>query len=257
MIDRVSFLAEFETRGCVLIEDVVTEEFVRGCRAGLEEAIEAEARFHGTTDYTDYGMVQCCAMYGRVFIDLLDNQKSMEPFRVILGDGCIMYAYPSSSLPPFGANFAARIHVDCPRIIPGYITNMGVIILLDDFDEENGGTWFLPGSHTQSETPGEEEFFSESERLIAKAGSGWYFNTRLWHCAGRNRTPRWRHSLTINMCRPFMKQRYDIPRLLSEVDLQGVSDTALQKLGFFAQSPTSLDEYYVPREKRTFRQPYE
>ena len=257
MLHQDSFLVDFESRGCVLVEDVLSEELVRKCRAGLEKAIDAEVRYHGTTDYSDYGMVQCCAMYGRVFIDLFDDQVLMEPFRMVLGDGCIVYAYTSSSLPPLGANFAARIHVDCPRLIPGYISNMGLIILLDDFFEENGATWFLPGSQAQREVPGEEEFFSKSERLIAKAGSAWYFNTRLWHSAGGNKTPRWRHALTINMCRPFMKQRHDIPRLLGEVDLQGVSDSALQKLGFFAQPPTSLDEYYAPPEKRTFRQPYE
>jgi hypothetical protein len=54
-----------------------------------------------------------------------------------------------------------------------------------------------------------------------------------------------------------MKQRIDIPRLLVDTDLEGVTDNALQKLGFHAQPPTSLDEFYAPPEKRTFRQRYE
>ena len=57
-----------------------------------------------------------------------------------------------------------------------------------------------------------------------------------------------------------MKQRLDIPRLLknnSDVNLEGVSDRALQKLGFHAQVPTSLEEYYAPPEQRPFRQKYE
>jgi ectoine hydroxylase-related dioxygenase (phytanoyl-CoA dioxygenase family) len=257
MLKSELFLAEFEARGSVLVENALSEELVREYRAALEKAIDAEVRYHGTTDFPDYGMVQCCAMYDRLFINLLDDQHLMEPFRFVLGDGCIVYAYTASSIPPRGTNFAARIHVDCPRLIPGYISNMGLIIALDDFVEENGATWFLPGSQTRSQAPSDEGFFSEGERLVAKAGSAWYFNTRLWHAAGANDTQRWRHAVTINMCRPFMKQRYDIPRLLSQIDLQGVSDSALQKLGFFAQPPASLDEYYAPPEKRTFRQPYE
>jgi ectoine hydroxylase-related dioxygenase (phytanoyl-CoA dioxygenase family) len=257
MIDGESFLDEMATRGCALVASVLDEDLVRRCRSGLEKAQKAEARFHGTTDYKDYGMVQCCAMYDRVFVDLLGREALIRPFNLLLGEGCIVYAYTSSSLPPRGANFAARIHVDCPRLIPGYPTNMGVIMLLSDFTEENGATWFLPGSHTRADPPPAEEFWATAERLVASAGSAWFFNARLWHAAGTNRTPRWRYSITLNMCRPFMKQRIDLPRLLGGADLEGVPESVLQKLGFFAQPPTSLEEFYAPPEKRTFRQPYE
>lgn len=257
MFDRDLFLADFDRRGCVLVEDALDEELVGRCRDALAQAIDDATRYHGTADHQDYGMVQCCAMYDRVFIDLLTLEAVMRPFEAVMGNGCIVYAYTSSSLPPKAPNFATRIHVDCPRLIPGYLTNMGVILPLDDFTEENGATWFLPGSHTRPDAPSEDEFFSSAERLTAHAGSAWFFNTRLWHSAGLNTTDRWRHATTINMCRPYMKQRLDLPRLLADTDLAGVSEAALQKLGFFAQPPTSLDEYYAPPEKRTFRQRYE
>jgi hypothetical protein len=51
-----------------------------------------------------------------------------------------------------------------------------------------------------------------------------------------------------------MKQRIDIPRAMSEMDLAGVSQQALQKLGFLAQVPANYDEYYAPIEQRKFRQ---
>jgi ectoine hydroxylase-related dioxygenase (phytanoyl-CoA dioxygenase family) len=132
-----------------------------------------------------------------------------------------------------------------------------VLILLDDFAEENGATWFLPGSHNREESPSEDEFYSKAERLVASAGSAWYFDPRLWHAADTNGTDSWRHSFGFNMCRPYMKQRFDIPRLLAGVDIEGVSENARQKLGFYAQAPTTLDEYYAPLHQRMFRQPYE
>jgi ectoine hydroxylase-related dioxygenase (phytanoyl-CoA dioxygenase family) len=255
--DRESFRAEIEERGCLLVETLLDEDLVRRCRAALETAIDAEAGYHGTTDYADYGMIQCCPMYDRVFIDLLDIDDLIAPINELLGSGSIVYSYASSSLPPGGTNFAARVHVDCPRLIPGYLTNMGVVVLLDDFTEENGATFYLPGSHTRTGPPGRDEFFSHAEQLVAPAGSAWFVNPRVWHAAGTNTTDRWRHSIGVNMCRPYMKQRIDIPRLLAGADLEGVTDNALQKLGFHAQPPTSLDEYYAPPENRTFRQRYE
>ncbi len=56
------------------------------------------------------------------------------------------------------------------------------------------------------------------------------------------------------MCRPYMKQRIDIPRAMAHMDLSSLSEQALQKLGFRSQPPASLDEYYLPLEQRSFRQ---
>ena len=49
----------------------------------------------------------------------------MDPVEAVLGPGCIVYAYTSSSMPPHRSNYSGRIHVDSPRVIPGYMTNLG------------------------------------------------------------------------------------------------------------------------------------
>lgn len=245
--------------GYVILEDVLSADYVAEAKAALLDAIEREAEYHGGTDYSDYGMVLLCALYGKVFTDLFDNERFLEPFEATMGPGCTVYAYTSSSMPPSGANYSHRLHVDSPRLIPGYVTNMGATIALDDFTIENGATWFLPGSHTRAEAPGEDEFFSAGKRVVAPAGSVFFFNARLWHSGGANETDAWRHALTVNMCRPFMKQRLDIPRALegAGVDTGAISPRARQKLGFDAQVPASYEEYYVPAEQRKFKQPAE
>ena len=217
-------------------------------------AIDADAKQYGNAGAHDHAMVLLCALHGGAFLELLDNERLMEPFNAVLGDECIIYAYTSSSMPPRGDNFSVRVHTDSPRLIPGYVTNMGVTILLDNFTEQNGATWYLPASHTRLDAPAGEEFYPHASRLIAPAGSAFFFNARLWHAGGRNETDRWRHALTINMCRPYMKQRIDIPRAMAAMSMAGVSERAQQKLGFFSQPPASLEEYYLPPEQRPYRQ---
>ena len=241
--------------GCLVVRDVLSPAFVDRARRELMTAIERDSRKYGDRATRDYAMVMLCALHGGPFVELFDNERLMNPFNAVLGEECIVYAYTSSSMPPNGRNYSVRVHTDCPRIIPGYVTNMGATILLDDFTEENGATWYLPRSQWQAEMPSEEEFYRQAKRLIAPAGSVLFFNARIWHAGGDNRTERWRHALTINMCRPYMKQRIDIPRAMKDMDLSGVSDSARQKLGFFSQPPSSLDEYYLPAEQRSFRQP--
>jgi len=252
--DPNRFRRDIETQGYAIVEDVLAAGFIRRAKEELAAAIEAEVRYHGTRDYKDYGMVLLCSLYGGAFVEIFDNDRLIAPFNAVLGDGCIVYAYTSSSMPPAGANYSTRVHVDCPRIIPGYITNLGATILLDDFTPENGATRFLPGSQLRDEAPSEGEFFGSAKRLIAPAGSVWYFNARIWHAGGQNRTNKWRHAMTINMCRPWMKQRLDIPRAMGHMDTRNLSPQALQKLGFHSQIPASYDEYYSPPEKRKFRQ---
>lgn len=243
------------TDGCFIARDVLEPAFIARAKHELVQAIAADSGRYGPQAARDYGMVILCALHGGTFLELFDNPGLLAPFNAVLGDESIVYAYTSSSMPPGGVNYSARIHTDSPRIIPGYVTNMGATILLDDFTEENGATWFLPGSQERADMPGDEEFYGGARRVIAPAGSVFFFNARLWHAGGQNRTPHWRHALTINMCRSYMKQRIDIPRALAGMDLDGVSDQVKQKLGFFSQPPASLEEYYLPPERRSYRQP--
>lgn len=254
MFDPESFQREFHAHGSVVVPGVLDPEFIADAKRELEAAMAAEVRYHGTKDYKDYGMVLLCSLYGGAFWSLFDNPRLTTPFNAILGEGCIAYAYTSSSMPPNAVNYSGRIHVDCPRLIPGYVTNMGATILLDDFTEENGATWYLPDSHTSAEAPAEKVFYAHARRVIAPAGSVWFFNARTWHAGGANRSPRWRHALTINMARPWMKQRIDIPRAMAHLDLTALSPAARQKLGFDAQVPAGYDEYYAPPEQRKFKQ---
>ena len=257
MFDQDKFRDDIMTQGYAIVENVLSSEFIERVKAELEVAIKKEVEYHQTKQYSDFGMVLLCSLYGGAFIELFDNDKLTGPFNAVLGEGCIVYAYTSSSMPPNKSNYSNRIHVDSPRLIPGYITNMGATILLDDFTEDNGATWLLPYSQNTIDMPVEEEFYKNGKRVIAKAGSVWFFNARIWHAGGNNLTDKWRHALTINMCRAYMKQRIDIPRAMSQMDLSNVSEQALQKLGFMAQVPASYDEYYVAPEKRKFKQPTE
>lgn len=252
-----NFSQEFKENGFVVIPNVLSPDEVKTLKSELENAIEKEREFHGGEKYKDYGMVLVCPMYGKSFVKLAGNPKAMEGFHRIMGEGCIIYAYTSSSMPPSKGNYSTRVHIDCPRFITDYVTNMGGIFLLDDFTEQNGATYFLPGSHLKPDAPSEEAFYKDAVRLIAPAGSACYFHGRLWHAGGENKTQNWRHAVTINMCRPYMKQRLDLPRLLGPDLEKWAPSLALQKLGYLTQVPVSLEEYYLPPEKRKYKQKVE
>jgi ectoine hydroxylase-related dioxygenase (phytanoyl-CoA dioxygenase family) len=79
------------------------------------------------------------------------------------------------------------------------------------------------------------------------------FNARLWHAGGENRTDRARHALTLNVCRSYMRQRFDYPRLVPPEAIAALGPVGRRFLGFDVRMPVSLEEYYVPPEHRLYK----
>lgn len=251
----------FNKSGYLIIKNVFKKKFCEKIKKKLEFAIIKENSFHkrnGFRNFSDKNMVMNCAMYGTEFIKILDNKKFINLVNSILGKNSILYAYTSSSLAPGEGNFSSRMHVDCPRFINNFVTNVGCIIALDDFTMKNGGTEFLPCSHLKDKTPNKKFFDKHKIVLEIKKGSVFYFHGRLFHKGGINLTNNYRHALSFNFCRPWMKQRYNFYQMLSRrVNIINLSKNSRQKLGFFSRPPNSLNEYYGYKCKRSFTQSVE
>jgi ectoine hydroxylase-related dioxygenase (phytanoyl-CoA dioxygenase family) len=188
-----------------------------------------------------------------IFCKTLEDKRLQQLVGAILGEHWIMYAYTSSSLPPNGANYGSRIHVDSPRFIPNYPTNVGVIWALNDFTIENGATHVLIGSHNSELEPSKEYFDDNSVRLTCKEGDLILFNARLFHSAGVNFTSQFRHALTLNACRPYMKQRMDWVRFVPDDITNRLNNQARRILGFDTRLPTNLKEFFLPENQRFYK----
>lgn len=250
MVDD-KLLDMLETEGVTIIPGVLDHDRVVRLRAELEQAVAEDALNY--PDVFDKGMVHNCMVRGAEMARLLDDAVMNAYLDKAFSDTCIVYAYQSSSLPPSQGNYGSRVHVDSPRFIPGYATNLGVIFPLDDFTLENGATHYLPGSHHSADMPTDEFFFANAKRACCRAGDMILFNGRLVHAAGFNATTRTRHSLTINICRSYMRQRFDFPRLIPQQIIDSFGEKGRRLIGMNVRMPTSLDEFYLPPEQRLYK----
>jgi ectoine hydroxylase-related dioxygenase (phytanoyl-CoA dioxygenase family) len=220
----------------------------------LQRAIDEDLeRASNDPNYTDRWMVHNLMVRGEPFLRLLDNERLHAYLSEVISATSIVYAYTSSSMPPKGTNFSRRIHTDSPRVIPGYWTNVGVMVALDDFTPENGATYFLPKSQWRTEAPSEEEFEAGAIRLYPRAGDAIFFNARTWHRGGINLTDLPRHCVTINVCRAYMKQRFDYPRLIPQDLISQLGPLGRRFIGMDSRVPASLDEYYLPVDQRLYK----
>jgi ectoine hydroxylase-related dioxygenase (phytanoyl-CoA dioxygenase family) len=204
-------------------------------------------------DVFDAGMIQNCFLRGDVMRAHLSSPNLRQVTDDLLCKNAIIYAYQSSSLQPGQGNYGSRVHVDCPRFIPGYRTNLGYILALHPFTKGNGGTWVLPGSHLSERIPDLAEFEQHAIQLTCERGDAIFFDGRLVHRAGENRTNQWRHAITINFCRPFMRSRFDFPKMLAQTPWVKDLDASARKfLGFDVRMPSSLAEFYLPASERLY-----
>jgi len=254
MVDFVELaVRDVSESGVAIVRECVFRTEIEDLRSALQRETDVDLQTWGANpSYRDHWMVHNLMERDPCFMSALDNDRIHAVLDRVLSPWCILYAYTSSSLPPHGHNYSRRVHVDAQAEVEGYVTNIGVMIALDDFTEENGATRFLRGSHLSLKVPTEAEFLADAAAVYPRAGDAVIFNARTFHLGGINRTDRPRHAVTFNVCRHWMKQRFDFPRMLSDSQLQSASPRLRRFLGFSSRVPVGLGEYYVAPELRLF-----
>jgi ectoine hydroxylase-related dioxygenase (phytanoyl-CoA dioxygenase family) len=113
------------------------------------------------------------------------------------------------------SNFANDWHTDS-RYLGGLRLDAGfsysVVIMLDDFTKENGGTHYIPGSHKLRQRPDRQGGYPYRV-LTGEAGTMAIFDSGLWHKGGpSSEKRRWG---VFNLYSPwFVKPYFDYPKML-------------------------------------------
>lgn len=240
-------VADVERVGVSAVSGVLDPDRLEVLREKVDAAVAADAQWlPDDRRSTEYGRVLFLPHHDPSFLDLLGDPAITAVCDRVLGEDCTLYTMTTSCSPPGGPG--RPLHLDLRHVTPGYVLAMGVMILLDDFDEESGSTRYLPGVRDREPDPA--TFERDSIRLVAPAGSVSWSDGRLWHDATPNRTDRWRRCIILAMVRPFHRQRFDMARMLPRVDLAALDRPIQRKLGLGLLAPGSYEEYYMAPEQR-------
>ena len=165
----------------------------------------------------------------------------------------IVLNYGAVLNPPGFRAYTAKPHRDVRAFTGGYRLSLNMLVMLSDFTATSGGTLMLSGSHRTEAMPTPEEFAAGAEQIVGRAGDIVLFDSLTVHSAAPNRSAAPRRALTLCLGRPFMKPQMDWPRYLPESFTATMSEEVRQLMGFNARVAASLDEYYQPPERWTFR----
>lgn len=237
-------LHELEVQGVSQVDGMIPMQLIESLREQSLQAVEKEIEKHGTREFNDLGRVLFAPMYGGAFLDILEVKPLYAVCHRFLGEQPIIYTMTTSCIPPNRSNYTNRIHRDTHIIFPDLKPIVAFQVLLDDFTEDNGAPRFLLGSHKEADQPDEARFEAESQAITGKKGAVNFFDPRIWHRSTENKTDDWRCCLLPGFVRPWMKQRFDVPKMLTQTDLSGCSEAALRLLGFYNRPPGSWEEFY-------------
>lgn len=184
-----------------------------------------------------------------VFMDLLEWMECLNPYFEKYFQGKYILNSYGGNLLQGKSSYANEIHRDI-RTYSGDIPLMlNTIVMLDPFTEENGATWLMDRGHNYPNKPTQTQFDDDKFQITGSAGTVVLFNSNLWHQAGENTTYWPRRSLTPMWAKPFMKPQYDYTQFVNE----NSTEWQKQVLGYYSRVPTTLSNWYQPKEKRMYR----
>ena len=174
-----------------------------------------------------------------MFCELIEQPVLLDLVKHILGPTVLNESYLVHSLdanvthPGSGAQF---IHLDAARGTRDQIApyQARFIWCLDAFDEENGATRVVPGSHRWNDRVDMSgATFYESVPAIAPAGSLIIYSDMLLHGTGANvSSDRQRASINFGYCPPWHRPSINFPLVLDPSFMKNASRTVRQLLGY-------------------------
>jgi ectoine hydroxylase-related dioxygenase (phytanoyl-CoA dioxygenase family) len=227
--------------GLAVVPGVLTPDEVAEAKAALARAIEedraaGEILWRAGVDPNDRN-VRVLQLLGRapIWEALVDHPVARGLAASLLGDdGYILSSLSANvALPGSGS---MGLHCDMMSVLPEpWLAAHGVNVFfyLDDTDEENGATRYLPGSHRFTDhTMAAPDDVLRTRPIEAPAGSMVAIDGRLWHTSGANTSADRGRDVVISFyIADFIRPQYNWHALLGEDAKRALSPAVRDLLG--------------------------
>ncbi len=232
--------AQIAEHGFCVVPGVLSPQELARARAGLDRGVAFTRELLGTThiatlDPNDANIrVNNLPAIDPVFVELLTWPAALEAVEAAIGEHFIISNFTANiALPGSGS---MNLHSDQALVVPPpwlHPWAMNVIWCLDDIDETNGATRYLPGSHhfrCADELPGDA--MDRTLPFAAPAGSFVAMEGRLWHTSGRNvSTDRQRRMMFAYYSADFIRPQVNWACCLPPEVQAGLDDVTKRLMG--------------------------
>lgn len=143
--------------------------------------------------------------------------------------------------------FHKKVHRDVKIYSGDTPMLLNMLVMVDAFTEDNGGTLILPYSHHKQSKPSQIFWDNNHVPLTGNPGDIVIWNSNVFHKSGTNTTSQDRKALPITLSLPYYKQLLDYPRALGYDRKEAFSEKIQKLLGYDSIVPSSVEEWYRPK----------
>jgi Phytanoyl-CoA dioxygenase (PhyH) len=245
--------------GYTIIPSLIHKEFAAKITESMSKSydlcreVQVKNGIDAVTDGTVHHLI---ASDDELYLELVNKICESDIFSFIkdyFGENYIINSYGGVINLPSVRSYVTNMHRDIRFFSGDFPLMLNMLIMLDDINIDNGALYLLSGSHKSGARPIEKTFFRDSHRAVGQTGDVLLFNSNLWHAAGVNLTADITREITITFTKPFMKQQLDYPRAIGYDKLETMSLDVQQLAGYFARTPSNLEEWYQQPSKRFYR----
>jgi ectoine hydroxylase-related dioxygenase (phytanoyl-CoA dioxygenase family) len=248
----------FARDGFVILADRLPEYQIANMRdelarvLGLRAKVMEQNRILERTEGTGHHLLEPRSCF-LAWLSHIAMSPVAEALGNALGGMAILNSFGAVDNRKGSNQYVSNIHRDVRTFSDGVPVMVQLLLPLDEFSPATGSTWLLPGSHRKDLKPTDAEFYQDARQISAHAGQLIFFDSRLWHAAGVNRTDQMRRALTLTFTRPFWKPQFDYCRYLGAEVVAALPEPTQQLLGYFSRVPSTIEEWYQPPERRLYR----
>lgn len=247
-------LEELSIVGFSVIEGVVDSGDLAGLRTRLDLAYQAQraevSPEFALEDIQEENQVRAPLCYDDCFLEIARHPTTIEALRRTLGNYFLIHLQIGIVNMPLSENRQSVWHRDL--LYHDFVISrplaISVMLCIDDFNTETGGTQVVPFSHKLERMPSREFIDKHAVTVDARAGSLFLMDSMLIHRAGYNASRQIRRGLNTIYASGLLKQQISFA---SQLDGKHRDDPFLNMLlGYDAEPSRSVLEWRRRRHRK-------
>lgn len=219
MLNLSLISSEIHNKGYFVAEEIIDKDFIEK----VKNEVNKENRKRGEKNWELNSVRLLSLLYkDKIFLKLFKNEQIHKIVSKLLGDKYIYSFFSANTV--YSSTSSINFHRDHPTqlgsnifksVNNNYLLSVQLIILLDDFDLENGATLVIPHSHKKDISNNEikntqKDIIKHAKSIVAKKGSILIYDPNLLHSSGINKTNNSRSVIILSFCQPFIRTQENI-----------------------------------------------
>ncbi len=254
-------MSALQTEGYAVVEDVLRSTELTALREALYSVaakIRNEIGEQKLKEAAELSVQRFPMRYEPVLLTLLETPELLALVDEFLSAKAVMRFQVGVIMPgksrrqpadlPWQDYHANFLHVGrIPRLA------LDCALYITDVTAESGAVEVFPSSHLCGESLSGNESAEAPLSVSLTAGSMLVIDGALWHRELPNESEEEKLYVTHQFSLPIMKQQFDYCKGLGEETVLSLPERTRRLLGWEARVPASLQEFYLPKEKRLYK----